>query len=162
MWASYFASWSNSLVLSFDSRASCLTMVPLQPVTSFLLQFLSMELWLSGAIPWLIIGFLRSGGIAVEKPFWFEIAVARAMGMRQSPLFWRYCIAVVTLVSISFTTSCSKAKLSSDSDISEPPCPADDDRSKLPETCRNEQWMKIMHKHLQFLELCWKHVELRE
>jgi hypothetical protein len=46
------------------------------------------------------------------------MAEARAIGIRQRPLFWRYCIALVMLVSISFITSCSNTRLSSGSAMS--------------------------------------------
>lgn len=70
-----------------------------------------------------ISSFHRSGGIAAaDTPFWVDMAEARATGIKQSPLFWRYCIALVMLVSISFTTSSSKAKLSSESCASSNPC----------------------------------------
>ena len=67
--------------------------------------------------------FCRSGGIAAaDTPFCMDMAEARATGIKQSPLFWRYRIALVMLVSISFTTSSSKTKLSSGSSASSNPC----------------------------------------
>ena len=81
----------------------------------------------------------RSGGIAAsDTPFWVDIAEARATGIRQSPLFWRYCIALVMLVSISLTTSSSKAKASSESCASSSPC-------ALVESDRGWPWQPYMN-----------------
>lgn len=56
--------------------------------------------------------FLPSRGVAaVEDPFQAEMAAARATGMRQSPLVWRYCMAMVTFDSSRLMTSFSNSRV---------------------------------------------------
>lgn len=97
-----------------------------RPDKLLLLLLLLLFWWRQPARPSLS---LSSAAVPTGDAFSLDMAAARAMGIRQRPLLWRYCMAMVTLDSINFITSCSKAIWSADGKKSTP-WPADVENDK--------------------------------